>query len=236
VNLPVAADGPQQAPTVSVMDVEDLIESARALISPGRRRILGITGAPGSGKSTLGETIASALGDQAVLVGLDGFHLANRELDRLGRRDRKGATDTFDAAGYVNLLRRLRSREDEVVYAALFDRGLEESIACAVPVPRDIPLIVTEGNYLLVEGTVWGPVRELLDECWYLEPGEEVRLDRLVARHMSFGRSAEEAYERSRGSDQRNAELIHGTRTTAHRILRVATMPAPLRPVEETTA
>jgi pantothenate kinase len=212
-----------------IVDVAELIESARALVVPGQRRILGITGAPGSGKSTLGETIVSALGDQAVLVGLDGFHLSTSELDRLGRRDRKGAADTFDAAGYVNLLRRLRSREDEVVYAALFDRSLEESIACAVPVPRAVPLIVTEGNYLLVDGPVWGPVRALLDECWYLEPGEDVRLDRLVARHMSFGRSAEEAHERSYGSDQRNAVLIHGTRTTAHRILRVAA------PVEEIT-
>jgi pantothenate kinase len=214
-----------------MVDVGELIESARALCAPGRRRILGITGAPGAGKSTLGEAIVSALGDQAVLVGLDGFHLATSELDRLGRRDRKGAPDTFDAAGYVNLLRRLRSREDVVVYAARFDRSLEESIACAVPVPREVPLIVTEGNYLLV----WGPVRALLDECWYLEPGEDVRLDRLVARHMSFGRSAEEAYERSHGSDQRNAVLIHGTRATAHRILRVATplIPADIDTVDD---
>ncbi|MGW3287305.1 nucleoside/nucleotide kinase family protein [Streptomyces sp. NPDC001002] len=218
------------------MGVQDLIEAARGLITPGRRRILGITGAPGSGKSTLGELLVSALGDQAVLVGLDGFHLANAELDRLGRRERKGAADTFDAAGYVNLLRRLASREDEVVYASLFDRSLEESIACAVPVPRDVPLVVTEGNYLLVDGPVWGPVRELLDECWYVEPGEDVRLDRLIARHMSYGRSADEAYERSHGSDQRNAELVRATRAAAHRIVRVPTVRTPPEPAEEATA
>ncbi|MFE4663654.1 nucleoside/nucleotide kinase family protein [Streptomyces sp. NPDC056716] len=217
------------------MDTDDLIDAARALITPGRRRILGITGAPGSGKSTLGETLVAALGDQAVLVGLDGFHLATGELDRLGRRDRKGAADTFDAAGYINLLRRLRSRDDDVVYASLFDRSLEESIACAVPVPRDTPLVITEGNYLLVEGAAWGPVRELLDECWYMDPGDDVRLDRLIARHMSFGRSADEAYERSHGSDQRNAELIRATRSAAHRIVRVTPGRAPLKPAEEAT-
>ncbi|MET8829050.1 nucleoside/nucleotide kinase family protein [Streptomyces sp. NPDC004610] len=213
--------------------VDDLIESARALITPGTRRILGITGAPGSGKSTLGETLVSALGDQAVLVGLDGFHLATAELDRLGRRARKGAADTFDAAGYISLLRRLRSREDEAVYAPLFDRGLEESLACAVPVPRDVPLIITEGNYLLVAGAAWGPVRELLDACWYVDPGDDVRLDRLIARHMSFGRSADEAYERSHGSDERNAALIRATRPAADRIVRVPVLRTPLRPAEE---
>lgn len=97
--------GTERTREAEAVRIEDLVAAARALIVPGGRRVLGITGAPGSGKSTLGETIVSALGDQAVLVGLDGFHLANAELDRLGRRARKGAADTFDAAGYVNLLR-----------------------------------------------------------------------------------------------------------------------------------
>lgn len=216
--------------------VEDLVRAARGLIAEGQRRILGITGAPGAGKSTLAEALADALGDQAVLVGLDGFHLANDELHRLGRHARKGAADTFDAAGYVNLLRRLRAREDPIVYAAFFDRSLEESIACAVPIPRDVPLIITEGNYLLVDGPDWGPVQGLLDECWHLQPAEEVRLERLIARHMVFGRSADEAYDRSHGSDQRNAELIAAARHRASRIIRVA--GAEVRPpqTEEKTA
>lgn len=226
----------EQAPGIDDVDFDDLITSARTLITPGRRRILGITGAPGSGKSTLAEIIVTALGDQAVLVGLDGFHLANSELHRLGRHARKGAADTFDAAGYVNLLRRLRAREDEIVYTSVFDRSLEESIACAVPVPRDVPLIVTEGNYLLVEGSDWGPVQTLLDECWYVDPGDGVRLDRLVARHMLFGRSAEESFERSHGSDQRNAELIEETRSKADRIVRVPTLKSLLSSTEEKSA
>jgi pantothenate kinase len=205
------------------IDLDTLVADARALVQPGERRILGITGAPGSGKSTLAEQLAEALGPDAALVGLDGFHLANAELHRLGRHARKGAADTFDAAGYVNLLRRLRSREDAVVYAATFDRSLEESIACAVPVSASVPLIVTEGNYLLVDDDAWSPVRGLLDECWYVDPGEDERMARLVARHERYGRSPAEARERSYGSDQRNAELIISTRPRADRVVRVPT-------------
>lgn len=200
---------------------EELITAAKALRVPGERRILGITGAPGSGKSTLGTVLAEALGSAAVLVSLDGFHLANVELDRLGRHARKGAADTFDAAGYTNLLARLRSRTDPIVYAAWFDRSLEESIACAIPVPAEVELIITEGNYLLVDDEAWSGVREQLDACWFVDPGEETRLERLIARHMHFGRSADEARERSLGSDQTNAELILSTRERADRIVTV---------------
>jgi pantothenate kinase len=206
---------------------EHLAEAARALIADGQRRILGITGAPGAGKSTLARQLTDALGDRAVLVGLDGFHLSGAELHRLGRHARKGAADTFDAAGYQNLLRRLRPQHDEIVYAAEFDRSLEESIACAVPVHRDVPLAVTEGNYLLVDDERWGGTAELLDECWYVEPGEAVRMERLIARHLQFGRSPAEAYERSLGSDQRNAELIESTRARADRILLIITEREP---------
>lgn len=199
----------------------DLVERARALAADGRRRILGITGAPGAGKSTLARQLADALAGRAALIGLDGFHLSNAELHRLGRHARKGAADTFDAAGYRHLLGRLRPQHDDIVYAAEFDRGLEESIACAVPVHRDVPLIITEGNYLLVDDDRWGGVAALLDQSWYVEPGEGLRLERLVARHIRFGRSPEEAAERSYGSDQRNAKLIEGTRHRADLVVRV---------------
>jgi pantothenate kinase len=209
------------------VSLDQLVAAARALAADGQRRILGIIGAPGAGKSTLARQLTDALGDRAVLVGLDGFHLSNAELGRLGRRDRKGAPDTFDAAGYQNLLRRLRPQHDDVVYAAEFDRSIEESIACAVPVPRTVPLVVTEGNYLLVDDDRWGGTAELLDESWYLDPGESVRLYRLIARHIRFGRTPEEAYERSHGSDQRNAVLIESTKSRAGRILRTSTEREP---------
>ncbi|WP_324651051.1 nucleoside/nucleotide kinase family protein [Georgenia sp. H159] len=207
-----------QPPPTDVLD-PDLLERARALAAGGGRRVLGITGAPGAGKSTLAHALVDALGEQARLVGMDGFHLAEAELHRLGRHDRKGAPDTFDALGYVALLRRIRAADERVVYAPVFDRAIEEPIGCAMPVPRAVPLVVTEGNYLLVPDGDWAGVRPLLDECWYVEPPEELRISRLIARHESFGRSPEVARERSLGSDQRNAEVIVATRSRADLVI-----------------
>jgi pantothenate kinase len=218
---------PGEVPAAGALS--DLIAAARQLITPGRRRFLGLTGAPGAGKSTLAEALEAALAPDVVLVSMDGFHLANAELVRLGRLERKGAIDTFDGAGYVNLLRRLHGREDEVVYAPRFDRSMEESIGSAIPVPADIPLIITEGNYLLMEGPVWGQVRGLLDECWYVEPNEEQRLSRLVARHVEFGRSLDEAHQRSRyGTDGRNAEMVMSSKVNATRVVQVPELPVKL--------
>ena len=201
-------------------DPTELIERAAALAAPGRRRLLGICGSPAAGKSTLAETIVAALGDAAVCVPMDGFHLAQVELDRLGRADRKGAPDTFDGAGYVALLRRLRTPvRDEVVYAPAFRREIEEPVAGAVPVAPHVPLVITEGNYLLVDTAPWDQVAGLLDEVWFLRVPARLRRDRLIARHREFGRSAEQARERALGSDERNAELIESTAHRAHLIV-----------------
>ena len=206
---------------MEVVRLDQLVADARRLVHPGGRAVLGLAGAPGAGKSTLAGLLVAELGGDAMLVGLDGFHLADDELARLGRHERKGAADTFDAAGYVHLLRRLRANDEPVVYAPRFDRSLEESIGSAVPVPAEVPLIVTEGNYLLVDTGPWALVRDLLDACWYVEPGEDLRLERLVARHERFGRSPDEAHERSYGSDQRNADLIASTMVRADRVIRL---------------
>src|SRR6185436_249243 len=171
---PVGARG--RSPGLTSPPLAELVERARALATVGDRRVLGIAGAPGSGKSTLARALVEALGpDTARLVGMDGFHLAQAELERLGRADRKGAPDTFDAAGYVALLRRLRARDDAVVYAPEFHREIEQPVACAVPVPREVPLVVTEGNYLLVADGDWAAVRALLDEAWFVEGDEDRR-------------------------------------------------------------
>jgi pantothenate kinase len=207
--------------SIEVAGIGELVGRVRALGGPDKRVILGLAGAPGSGKSTVGQLLTDQLGADAVLVGMDGFHLAQAELVRLGNAERKGAPDTFDAFGYVNLLRRLRSRQEPVVYAPRFDRDLEEPIASAVPVPRELPFVITEGNYLLLDAPDWSEVPDLLDECWFVDPGEELRLDRLVARHIRHGRSPEQARERSYGSDQRNAELIELSRSRATKVIRL---------------
>ena len=106
---------------------------------------------------------------------MDGFHLANSELARLGRADRKGAPDIFDVDGYVALLNRLRRPGDAPIYAPVFNRGIEEPIGSAVSVPADVPLVITEGSYLLLDDHGWGAVRDCLDEVWFLDVDSAVR-------------------------------------------------------------
>lgn len=203
------------APPQSLLTaLEAAVARARNLAGSGSRMLLGITGMPGAGKSTLATRLVDALTPRALCVPMDGFHIANTELTRLGRRQRKGAADTFDVAGYIALLRRLRTAETgEVVYAPSFDRGLDEPIAGAIAVAPEVALVVTEGNYLLMDGD-WRPVRDLLHEIWYVQVAEEDRIAGLVARHASFGKSEDEARHWALGSDQANAELIAAT---AHR-------------------
>jgi len=169
-----------------VLRMDEIVDLARMIIVPGERRVLGITGAPGAGKSTVSAALLEALGDAAVVVGMDGFHLSSHELARLGRSERKGAPDTFDAAGYAALLYRLRATSG-TTYAPYFDRAIEESIAGWVPVFHDTPLVITEGNYLLLADAEWSVVRGAIDEVWYLDVPDAVRRERLVRRRESFG-------------------------------------------------
>jgi pantothenate kinase len=195
-----------------IEDAERLIARASALANQGGRRILGIAGPPGGGKSTVARQVVAELSERARLVPMDGFHLAQSELVRLGRRDRMGAPDTFDAAGYAALLTRLRG-DEPLVYAPEFRREIEEPIAGAIAIPKQIPLVVTEGNYLLMADHGWGAVRPLLDEAWYVETDEELRVQRLIQRHIQFGKTPEYARAWVMRSDEHNAALVA---TTAH--------------------
>jgi pantothenate kinase len=206
-------------------DLAGLVGRAGRLITPGERRLLGIVGQPGAGKSTLAAAVVDALAPDAVLVPMDGFHLAQVELDRLGARERKGAIDTFDAGGLLSLLRRLHDADEPVVYAPAFHRAIEEPVAGSIPVPRTVPLVVVEGNYLLVDDGPWAAIRGLLAESWYVELDEAIRLDRLIARHIRFGRDPAAAEAHARGSDQRNAVLIAATRGRADLIVQMPTTP-----------
>jgi pantothenate kinase len=203
-------------------DLDAVLARALRLADGGRRAVLGIAGPPGGGKSTLAELVVAGLGDRAALVPMDGFHLAQPELVRLGRRDRMGAPDTFDAAGYVALLARLRSQDDGIVYAPAFRREIEEPIAGALAIPRSVPLIVTEGNYLLLADGDWARVRPLLDEAWYVEMDEDTRLSWLIQRHIDFGKAPEAARAWVMRSDQANAAVVAATRERADVVVRLA--------------
>ncbi len=200
-----------------------LLTRALRLIDRGGRSILGITGAPGAGKSTVAAMLVDRLGPQlAALVGMDGFHLDDEILRAHGSLDRKGAVDTFDGDGYAMLLERLAAARPGggAIYAPRFDRSREAAIGGAVEIPAAVPLVVTEGNYLLIESGPWPRARAALAEVWFLDVDDEIRRERLIARHRSFGRSEAEARRRALGSDEANARLINVTRGRADLIFR----------------
>lgn len=208
---------------------EDLVRRAHHLVAGGCRGLLGIAGPPGAGKTTFAEALVHRLRDRppegsgrhwVAHVPMDGYHLADSELARLGRLERKGAPDTFDAAGYAALLTRLADDGDEVVYVPAFDRDLEQPVAGSIAIAPSARLIITEGNYLLMQDGAWANVRRHLSEVWYIEIGEQERLRRLIARHQRFGKSELAAREWAHGIDQRNADLVVGTYARAD--LRVA--------------
>jgi pantothenate kinase len=192
-------------------ELAELVARASRL-AHGGRRLLGITGPPGAGKSRLAMRIVHELAGRAALVGMDGFHLAGAELSRTGLADRKGAPETFDRDGFVALLARLRANTG-TVYAPVFDREWEDSRAAAVAVGVDVGLVVVEGNYLLH----WAEVRPLLDEVWYLDPDPVQRQRALVLRHVAYGKSPEQARAWVARSDERNAELVAAGRELADR-------------------
>jgi pantothenate kinase len=194
-----------------LLSLDQLIDRARNLASRGQRTILGITGAPGAGKSTLAEILAGELSDMASVIPMDGFHLSNKVLTDLRLRDRKGAPETFDVAGYIALLKRLRNQDEDAMYAPEFYRDLEEPIAAAISILRTTPLVITEGNYLLLGAPPWSRVRELLDESWFITLSDSVRVERLVSRHVEFGKSLQQAQEWVERSDEFNARLISET-------------------------
>ena len=179
--------------------------------------LLGITGPPGVGKSTFAAALAERT--HATVVPMDGFHLPDAELHRRGLLDRKGAPETFDALAYAALLGELRAHPRPPVPAPGFDRELEEPVARAVTVP--VGPVVTEGNYLLLDFPEWRAVRAHLDRVWHLTCDPEVRRERLVARHVQFGKTPAQARAWVKRVDEPNAALVEAAAAAADRVVDV---------------
>ena len=179
------------------------------------RIIIGIVGKPGAGKSTLSSFLIGKLPTETVsLVPMDGYHLSNKVLEKLGRRDRKGAPDTFDSRGYAALLQRIASSSDDV-YFPIFHREIEESIAAEGVVTTTTKLVLTEGNYLLHNLDGWKEVSPILTESWYVQVNDTVRLERLVDRHHFYGKDRQAAHDWAHGTDENNARLVEATKEFA---------------------
>ncbi|WP_344682998.1 nucleoside/nucleotide kinase family protein [Saccharopolyspora taberi] len=181
--------------------------------------LLAIAGCPGAGKSSLAQDLvemAELRGIEAVWLPMDGFHLADDELARQGLADRKGAITTFDADGYLATLRRIRERAG-TVYVPSFDRAVEQPIAGSIPIPSSAQLVVTEGNYLLDEREPWRDVRDVVDEVWFCEVDDQLRRERLLRRHIAFGKDPDAARRWIETVDEVNATAVAATRPAATR-------------------
>lgn len=202
---------------MSTPTLDDLARRATALVGAGERAVLGITGPPGAGKSTLTDLLLERLRLDGPVghLPMDGFHLADEQLDRLGRRDRKGAPDTFDVDGFVAALRRLHEEPDRTLYVPGFERDLEQPIAAALAIEPEVALVITEGNYLLHPDGGWERVRPLLAEVWYVDVDPALRVERLVARHVRFGKAPADARAWVLRCDEANAALVAASREAA---------------------
>lgn len=209
--------------------LDALAERAFALVRPGERTLLAVTGSPGAGKTTLADGLAAHINAIAVRQGehpafavslpMDGYHLANVTLDRLGIHDRKGAIDTFDGWGFVSLLRRLHEELDHTVYAPGFDRKVDEGVTGYVGIEPETHLVIVEGNYLLVDNEPWSQIKGLVAEAWFCEASDGERVRRLVDRHERGGRSPEAALAWAETVDGKNAILIESTKDRADLII-----------------
>lgn len=205
-----SADGPSRA----IGSAIDLTQSIRAGHVVGCRRLIGVVGAPGAGKSHLVRHIAGALADLSVaIVPMDGFHLANDVLHMTGLRRHKGRPDTFDVGGFVNLLDRLRRRDEATVYAPRFVREIEEAVASSIVIRSDVDLVIVEGNYLLLDRPPWDVVAPRLDATYYLDVPEPVRIDRLRARaRQTYGDDGDAWVDTV---DRPNSVIVESTRHRA---------------------
>lgn len=204
-------------------DKNAAVERVRSIIETTPRcTLIGIVGKPGAGKSTLSKFISESINSPKLAVlPMDGFHLSNAALTKLGRAERKGAPDTFDVAGFISLLARIRNEKDSHIYYPVFDRSIEESIAAQGEISSETKVVIVEGNYLLHQEAGWQDVATLLDEIWYIDIDDDVRIERLIARHIEFGKNESAAEQWARGSDERNAELIALGSERAHYVIRL---------------
>ncbi|AWB49831.1 nucleoside/nucleotide kinase family protein [Gemmobacter aquarius] len=176
------------------------------------RVIAAIAGPPGSGKSTVAERIVDDLNARqagmAAVLPMDGYHYDDLHLVPAGLRPRKGAPDTFDVGGLYHTLKRIRARDEDFVAVPVFDRDIEIARAGARMIPADVPVIVVEGNYLLLADSPWSRLRPLFDVAVLVDVPESVLRERLRARWVHYGLSEADIDWKLDGNDLPNGRMV----------------------------
>jgi pantothenate kinase len=213
---------PRRTPLYGHPSMDALIERALYLAEAGRA-LLGIVGEPGAGKSTFAEQLLARLEKEqpglAVTVSMDGFHLAHKVIEAWGQVADKGTIDTFDADGFLALLRRTRAETANTVWWPEFNRDLEDAVAGSVEVAAQHRLVIVDGNFLLSTRDPWRQAKNLLDESWFLDALPEPRRERLTRRYISYGFTPEAARAKTLGVDENTSALIRSTASRADLVL-----------------
>ncbi|MBB5516615.1 pantothenate kinase [Rubricella aquisinus] len=204
--------------TVTQPSIETLLQEITAKDTGTGRVLVAIAGAPGSGKTTLADTLAQRLGPQAAVLPMDGFHLDNADLIPRGLLERKGAPETFDADGFIALIQRLRT-EDDVSYPT-FDRSADRTVPNGGHIAADTRIVVIEGNYLLLTLPPWHALSALFDLTIRLDVDHAELEKRLIARWLSYGLSAEQARARALGNDMRNVRVVEANSSAPDLVVR----------------
>ena len=197
------------APSIDIAGLADLLaEKAKG----GGRVVAALAGAPGSGKSTVADRVCDALNARqagmAAVLPMDGYHYDDLHLVPAGLRPRKGAPETFDVGGLFHTLKRIRARDEDFVAVPVFDRDIEIARAGARMIPAGVPVIIVEGNYLLLGQAPWSRLRPLFDVTVLVDVPEPVLRDRLTARWTHYDLTPDEIAWKLDGNDLPNGRVV----------------------------
>lgn len=199
-------------PESEPLDIKAKAAEILSAATASRRYLVAVAGPPASGKSTqalqlMTEINTQAAQDVSTVVPMDGFHLDNATLEKMGWLSRKGAPQTFDGAGFVRLVKHL-ARTDQDTAIPLFDRHLDAVLPAAQRVKAEQRILLLEGNYLLLEDSPWCELHALYDEVIFLNPGMAVLEQRLIGRWLAHGMDEQAARLRAESNDLPNAEYV----------------------------
>jgi len=174
------------------------------------RYIVAIAGPPASGKTTLAQKLCDDINSKVsaspcVVVPMDGFHLDNETLDQMDIRHIKGAPQTFDAKGFVDLIQQIRL-DNGAVAIPEFNRKLDAVVLGDQSISHDHRIIVVEGNYLLLDESPWNQLKAMFDLSVMLKPEGKTLEKRLISRWEKHAHSEQEAKVRAYSNDIPNAK------------------------------